>query len=147
MRHSESFRPVAMVAKERERNAACQLGQNLSASRQQQQQLDELISYRKQYAKNYHDAASAGMSSVQLREYQVFLARLDAAIVQQRKQLSISHEHCENSQTHWQSMRNHSDMIEKLLENKRALERKQREDLEQKENDDRPGTGSRFPFS
>ena len=147
MKHSESFKPVAMVAKERERHAASNLGKNLSETRAQQQQLDELVRYRAQYARSYQSAAKAGMSSVRLREYQVFLARLDAAIAQQRQLVSISNQHCEKSQTHWQSTHNHSEMIEKLLENKRKLERKHRDEQEQKENDDRPHGGGRFPYS
>lgn len=147
MKQSESFKPVAMVAKERERNAASQLGKNLSESRSQQQQLEELIRYRETYARNYQTAGKAGMSSVRLREYQLFLARLDTAIAQQKQLVSISNQHIETSQSHWQSMHNRSEMIEKLLENKRQLERKHRDEQEQKEIDDRPPSGGRFPYS
>jgi flagellar FliJ protein len=147
MNHSNSIKPVAMVARQRERNAASKLGKNLSESRQQQLQLDELISYREQYVRSFQSASKSGMSSVRLREYQVFLGRLDGAIAQQQKLVSISHQHIEQSQTQWQSMRNHSDMIEKLLESKRYLEQKHRDEQEQKENDDRPQSGGRFPFS
>lgn len=104
---------------------------------QQQKQLDDLISYRDEYVAGFEQAGKAGLSCVQLRDYQVFLSRLDSAILQLQQQLVASHQNCEQSQEEWQDKHGHSKMIDKVVENRRQAENRRQDELEQREQDDR----------
>ncbi len=138
MKCSRRLGPVAKLAKQRERNAASHLGDSLRQADLQQKQLDDLINYRDEYVAGFKAAGKAGLSSVQLRDYQVFLSRLDSAILQQQQKLVASRQDCQQSQVQWQDEHGHSKMIDKAVEKRRQAENRRQDELEQREQDDRP---------
>lgn len=138
MKRSRRLDPVAKVAKHQERNAARQLGDNLRQLEQQQKQLDDLITYRDQYVAGFQQAGKAGLTVVQMQDYQSFLSRLDTAILQQQQQLVLSQKNCEHSQAAWHNKNGHSKMIDKVVENRQMAENRRRDEQEQREQDDRP---------
>ena len=138
MKSSRRLGPVAKLAKQRERNAASHLGDSLRQADLQQKQLDDLINYRDEYVAGFKAAGKAGLSSVQLRDYQVFLSRLDSAILQQQQKLVVSRQDCQQSQAQWQDEHGHSKMIDKAVEKRRQAENRRQDELEQREQDDRP---------
>jgi len=138
MKSSRRLGPVAKLAKQRERNAASHLGDSLRQADLQQKQLDDLINYRDEYVAGFKAAGKAGLSSVQLRDYQVFLSRLDSAILQQQQKLAASRQNCQQSQAQWQDEHGHSKMIDKAVEKRRQAENRRQDELEQREQDDRP---------
>lgn len=138
MKGSRRLRPVVRLAQQRERDAARQLGNDLRQVEQEQKQLDSLIEYRDQYAADYQSAGREGLSAIQLRDYQLFLQRLDSAIMQQQQKLMACRRYCEQSQAEWQHKHGRSKMIDKLVENRRQAEDRLRDEQEQRELDDRP---------
>ncbi len=138
MKSSRRLGPVAKLARQQERNAASHLGDTIRLAEQQQKQLDDLINYRDEYAAGYRQAGKAGLSCVQLRDYQLFLSRLDTAILQLQQQLVSSRQNCEQSQVEWQDKHGHSKMIDKVVEKRRQEENRRQDELEQREQDDRP---------
>lgn len=140
MKRSRRLDPVAKVARQRERNAAQQLGNNRQQTESEQKQLDQLIAYREHYVQAFNAAGKDGFSALQMRDYKLFLSRLDDAIIQQQQQLAASLDHCEQSQVEWQNRHNHSRLINKLVNNRRQHENKQQDDREQRELDDRQQT-------
>jgi len=138
MKRSRRLDPVARVARQREHNAARQLGDSLHHAELQQKQLDDLIDYREQYVAGYQAAGKAGLTAIQLRDYQLFLSRLDTAIVQQQQLLAASRQNCQQSQAEWQNKHVHSKMIDKVVENRQQDENRKRDEQEQREQDDRP---------
>ena len=143
MKSSRRLGSVAKLAKQRERNAASHLGDSLRQADLQQKQLDDLINYRDEYIAGFKAAGKAGLSSVQLRDYQVFLSRLESAILQQQQKLVSSRQNCQQSQAEWQDEHGHSKMIDKVVENRRQAENRRQDELEQREQDDRPrGSGN-----
>ena len=138
MKRSRRLYPVARFAHQQERDAARTLGDSLRQADQQQKQLDDLINYRDQYVAGFQAAGKEGLTAVQLRDYQLFLSRLDSAITQQQKILEDSRRHCELSQTAWQDRHGHSKMIDKVVEDREQAEHRQQERQEQREQDDRP---------
>lgn len=138
MKSSRRLGPVAKLAKQRERNAASHLGDSLRQADLQQKQLDDLINYRDEYVAGFKAAGKAGLSSVQLRDYQVFLSRLDSAILQQQQKLVASRQNCQQSQAKWQDEHGNSKMIDKAVEKRRQAENRRQDELEQREQDDRP---------
>jgi flagellar FliJ protein len=138
MKNSRRLQPVARFAHQQERNAARQLGDSLRQTEHLQKQLDDLLEYRDQYVAGFKAAGAEGLSVVQLRDYQLFLRRLDNAIMQQRQQLLASRQHCQQSQNEWHSRHGHSKAIDKIVENREQAESRKLDEQEQREQDDRP---------
>jgi len=144
VKSSRRLGPVAKLARQRERNAARHLGDTMRQLEHQQKQLEDLISYRDEYVAGFEQAGKAGLSSVQLRDYQVFLSRLDTAILQQQQQLLACRQKCEQSQAEWQDKHGRSKMIDKVVENRRQTENRRQDELEQREQDDRVRDSTNF---
>lgn len=138
MKTSQTLAPVVKVARHRERDAARQMGDRMRHFDQQKNQLQELVNYRKEYANSFIDATRTGLSAVQLREYQLFLGRLDIAIEQQKEQLENSRKNCEASQQQWRGADGRHKMINKVVKKRTQAEGLQQQDKEQRETDDRP---------
>ena len=138
MKRSRRLRPVARFAHQQERDAARSLGESLRQAEQQQKQLEDLVAYRDQYVAGFQQAGKHGLTAVQLRDYQVFLSRLDNAIAQQQQRLEESRQNCELSQAEWQDKHGHSKMIDKVVEDRKMAEDRQEDKQEQREQDDRP---------
>ena len=143
MKNSRRLQPVARFAHQLERNAARQLGDDLRQAEQLQKKLDDLIEYREQYVAGFKAAGAEGLSVVQLRDYQLFLRRLDSAIMQQRQQLLASRQQCQSSQNEWHNRHDRSKMIDKVVENRRLAEGRKMDQQEQREQDDRPRDSSK----
>jgi flagellar FliJ protein len=56
-----------------------------------EEKLGQLIAFREEYRQRYQNAASHGMSMTVLREYQVFLGKLEAAVTQQTDEVVQCH--------------------------------------------------------
>ncbi len=138
MRSSRRLQPVANLAKQSERSAARQHGDVLREFQQQQQQLEELIKYRNQYVEQFQQAGKAGLSIVQVRDYQLFLSRLDQAIAQQRQLVQQHQAASQQTQSNWMDKRGKSKMIDKVVENRELAEKQALEKREQRELEDRP---------
>jgi len=121
MKSEQRLQPVAKIAKTQERNAAREMGEMQKQEQAQKTQLDVLLSYRDEYFQSFTSASRAGLSAVQMRDYQLFLKRLDTAIAQQRQQFEQSQQSCEQSQLQWRGKHNHTEMINKIIE-KRKLQ-------------------------
>ena len=139
MKGSRRLRPVARFARQQERDAARQLGDRLHHVEQQQKQLDNLLHYRDQYVASFQIAGKQGLTVVQLRDYQLFLSRLDSAILQQQQLLDEARRQCERSQAEWRHRHGHSKMIDKVVEDRKQAEQREQNAREQREQDDRPG--------
>ncbi len=138
MRSAKRLQPVANLAKHNERHAARQHGDVLREFQRHQQQLEELIKYRNQYFENFQQAGKAGLSIVQLRDYQLFLTRLDQAIAQQRQQVQQGQNAASRSQANWMDKRGRSRMIDKVVESRTQIEHHAAIKREQRELEDRP---------
>ena len=138
MSNSNQLQPVANLARHNERSAARRHGDVQREFRQQQAQLEELIRYRNQYVENFQQAGKTGLSIVQLRDYQLFLARLDQAIAQQRQQVQQHHAETRQSQANWIDKRGKSKMLDKVVAGRVQQEQQAAEKREQRELEDRP---------
>lgn len=138
MNRSTKLQLIAKIRKQQERNAGRLHGETIRFAEQNQQQLDELVSYRSQYEKAFRAASKSGLSSIRMQEYKLFINRLDEAINQQKQHVKNGQLQCENSQKEWMDKRSKSKMIETVIENRQHVEHKITEKREQKELEDRP---------
>ena len=137
MKGSKKLKPVAQVAEQRERNAARELGDSQRQLNQQQKQLDDLLAYRTSYEENYLAATRNGLSAAQMRDYQIFLSRLDSAITQQQQVVEGGSQDRDISQANWAGAAGHNKMINKIVESRQDNERQQQDKKEQRDSDDR----------
>jgi flagellar FliJ protein len=128
---------VAEIAKNRERDAARVLGQKRQHLEQQRQRLDELVSYREEYARRFQSQGGVGLDARRLHEYRAFLQKLNLAIVQQRDRINHVVGECNIYQESWMNSRVHSKAMDKVVDRCRHDEIKKREQQEQKELDER----------
>lgn len=131
------MKSIAGIAKSREQNAARILGQKRKHLVEQQNQLDELLSYREDYAKNFHVTGATGLNARQLSEYRVFLEKLNMAIIQQRERIKQASDDCDLFQESWMKTRTHSKALDKVVEKNKIIERKEQDKKEQHDLDER----------
>ena len=138
MNKSEKLQPIANIRKQQEQNAGRLHGESIKQAEQQENQLNELITYRDQYSKAFQSMGESGLTAIQMQEYRLFIHRLDEAITQQKQLVMNGQSRCEASQKEWLKKRCKSKMIDKVVENRQRTEKQKQERSEQKELEDRP---------
>jgi flagellar protein FliJ len=112
--------------------AACEKGV-LAA----QAKLEELEAYRAAYVRDFARRAGSGMSGAGMREYQVFLNRLDEALRQQTQILVQARVQRGAELESWRNAARRAAAVGNLASHWQAEERVAAEKVEQKESDER----------
>jgi flagellar FliJ protein len=81
--------------------AAKRLGAALRISEDATQKLDLLLQYRNDYAERCQSNLTAGISTTQLNNFQVFMHKLDSAIAGQQKVVMDAAHRSEQARTEW----------------------------------------------
>ncbi len=136
MSRSERFKPVQRISGDREQKAAQALGDSRRALEAQQKKLEELEQYRHDYYRQYERAGSAGLTAAKLMELQRFLASLNQAIEQQRRQIQMAEQACQRQEALWLQARGKAKAVDKVAERMREDERLQQQRRDQKESDE-----------
>lgn len=100
-----ALQTVLELMQRRTDDATQQLARLIAAERDANSKLDLLCQYRAEYAQRFNDTAQLGMSPLQWRNFQDFLARLDEAIAQQQQAVTQSKTRTLAGQEHWQAQR------------------------------------------
>lgn len=135
MTRSTRMQPVAHVAQTRQHEAARQMGVCQRARDDQVRQLDELCTYRDEYAGRF-ETGSTGMLGLNVREYRLFLSRLNQAIEEQRHRVEQAEQALEQSRNAWLQSRVHNDAVLKVIDRMQAEERQEAAQRERVENDE-----------
>ncbi|HKQ81844.1 MAG TPA: flagellar export protein FliJ [Steroidobacteraceae bacterium] len=133
MPRSTRLQPVHAVVEDHERKIARKFAQAEHRLSEAQTKLKELDRYHAEYARGFHQRAQGGIGAAGLRDYQVFLAKLNEAIKQQKSIVQRAEGERELARQEWlkaaQRTKAIAHVMEKwLVEERRALER--REQLE-----------------
>jgi flagellar FliJ protein len=134
---SDRFKPIQKLNEQRERKAASALGESLKNRDAARQRLDELRGYLAEYLERYSLATRSGMSSGQMREYQVFIGKLEQAISQQEQVLAQSEQQCNASKQQWRGRYSKAKAMDNAVDRLKQAERKLDDRAEQAEVDDR----------
>ena len=102
-----------------------------------QSKLQELESYRAAYVQDFSRRAESGMNGAGVREYQVFLGRLDEALRQQAQILAQSRLKRNAELENWRNAARRAAAVGNLASHWQAEERAAAEKVEQKEADER----------
>ncbi len=142
---SERLAPVTRVAENREQQAARALGEARQELARRERQLQELQTYRHEYAEQFRERAGGGVAAAALRRFQAFLGQLDRAIGQQQQSVARASADCEQRRQAWALTRRRRQAVQLAVENCRADERRTAERREQRDTDEhaqRRGTAS-----
>lgn len=134
---SDRFKPIQKIAENHERKAAAAFGESLRARQAAERQLQELQGYHKEYLVRFEKAINGGLTPARLREYQVFIDKLENAIRQQQDVLAEHSRHCEVDKRHWQGRYTKSKALDVVVERMRQEERQREEKREQAQTDER----------
>lgn len=133
MTRSKRMQPVVEVTVQREREAAKRLGEAQQRAQAAEQRLDELVRYRDEYTQQFANGGS--LTAARLRDYRIFLDRLNQAVEQQRTLLARAQQEAETNRQRWLDMRTRVQALGKVVERYRDEERSHHERRLQKESD------------
>lgn len=137
MAPSDRFKPIQKIALHKERKAAAALGESLKQREAAEQRLVELQQYLDEYLERFGRAAQNGLSSHQILEYQVFISKLEQAIAEQQKIVTLSKQGCESSKADWRGRYTKSKAMDNAVDRMQQRERNDEVRKEQSESDDR----------
>ena len=105
---SESFplQPLLDLANNRMDEAARKLGELIASEHAVEEKLALLVEYRKEYHARFVEAVRNGIGPDAWRNFSAFLGKLDDAIAQQEKAVSVSRQRTEQGQQAWVDQRN-----------------------------------------
>jgi len=127
MVRSKRLKPIKDLAKNNEKVAAAELGQSLEKQRSENQKLEQLFAYRREYLHEMEVRVKQGMTGATLQRYHHFLAKLDLAIAQQQEALELTRKQLDASQDLWQEKRSRSKAISQVMD-KMAVEEQREQD-------------------
>lgn len=136
MKKTERIGMVRRVVDDIERRKAEALAACEKAVLAGQAKLEELEAYRATYVRDFTHRAGTGMSGAGMREYQVFLNRLDEALRQQSQILAQARLKRGAELESWRNAARRATAVGNLATHWQAEERLAADKVEQKESDE-----------
>ncbi len=131
------FESIRRIADKRQQDAAAQFGRERRERDDASQRLEELQQYHREYMQRYAEATRNGAAATRLRDYQVFIDKLEYAIEEQQRILGQHQEQCAQAKREWSDKYTHSRAIGNVIERKRRDAEQAKARQEQKTLDDR----------
>ena len=142
MTRSERLAPVQRVLGQTEQQRARDLGEARQRLVAAETKLQDLQQYRQDYERVFQQRATTGQSVMALRDFQVFLARLDQAIQQQGQVAEAARGDVAGRTTRWQSAARQVKAVDSVVGRWQGEERRADDRREQKDTDERAQRGS-----
>ncbi|MGC8520465.1 MAG: flagellar export protein FliJ [Steroidobacteraceae bacterium] len=137
MKKTQRIDMVQRVVDEHERRKAQALALCEQRVREAQSRLEELEGYRSAYVRDFSKRAQAGLDGAGVREYQVFLSRLDEALHHQ-SQIVTQAEFARTAELeNWRSAARRAAAVDTLAKHWRAEEQRVQDRRDQHETDER----------
>jgi len=133
MKPSQRMQPALELARERMRTAALKLADVRYRYEQKQQKLGELECYRDEYMQGLLRKSRDGLNVVQMKDYNLFLERLNQAIREQHHMLEGMKMELEKSAQQWRQEQVRVNALDKVVERKVQAERREADRQEQAE--------------
>ena len=130
MTRSKKLKPVVQHVDKREQNALQAVAFSQQQLRQQQLRLQQLIDYKQEYIAQ--QARPKTCSSLQMQEFQRFLAQLDDTISRQQKVVAMAERELDIKRNHWKLSRSKSEAMHKVVDRIQSNEQKKADKVEQK---------------
>ena len=136
MTRADKLKPIHALMLEKETDAAQVMSQARTAVSGAEAKLVELISFRGEYQKRFNASMTNGLVPARIRDFQLFLQRLDLAIDEQRKQIENAKMHCQSCESEWLRLRSKSKAIETVVDRYKSRDEQEQLRREQKELDE-----------
>jgi len=135
---SESFplQPLLDLANNRMDEAARKLGELIASEHAVEEKLALLVEYRKEYHARFVEAVRNGIGPDAWRNFSAFLGKLDDAIAQQEKAVSVSRQRTEQGQQAWVDQRNKVKAFDTLSHRHQSLQARKEAKQEQRLTDE-----------
>lgn len=96
---------VLELMQERADEATRNLARLIASEKDAKARLELLLGYRDEYAGRFQEAAKNGLTQLEWRNFQQFLARVDEAIEQQRQTVAMREQNTATGQRQWKEQR------------------------------------------
>lgn len=137
MTRAKRMKPVQSLVDGNERRLAQSLAAFERKTMEAEGKLQELERYRAEYEKQFSQRAGRGIGAVDLRDYQVFLARLAEAIRQQHAIVQRVRAERDAEHLRWQEAAKRAKALGHVVKQWQTEERRTFERREQHESDER----------
>ena|SRR5271163_2120557 len=135
MMKSKRFEPIQEIASTSAKDLARAMGDAGRKVAELERQLEQLKSYRDEYARSSTQAAGA-IDAVKLQNYRTFLDRLGEAQRQHLKNLDTARAEYEKRHALWSEKRIEAETLSRVVERFRKEEQRAADRREQREGDD-----------
>ena len=137
-RRSDRMRRVHTLAETEERDHCRAMGEAQQALDAHVARLEELKTYRREYAARRAPGSGAAISSVQYADYCNFLKRLDDAVHAQSEVVMSNRERRDLHRERWMAKRRKSESLKRVVDRACDAEHRERARSQQKQLDDLP---------
>ena len=137
MKKTQRIDMVQRVVDDHERRKAQALALCEQRVREAQSRLEELEGYRSAYVRDFSKRAQAGLDGAGVREYQVFLSRLDEALHHQSQIVTQAELARTAELENWRSAARRAAAVDTLAKHWRAEEQRVQDRRDQHETDER----------
>lgn len=143
MSRADRMAPVQRVFGNAERDRARELGDAQRQLAESEARLHELRTYHGEYLGAFRKRAEDGTSIRALRDFQAFLARLEAAMRQQEQIVAQARERTAGSRRNWQGAAQQVKAVDAVVDRWQKAETQAGERREQKDSDERAQRSAR----
>ena len=137
MTRAKRLEPVQHIVDEAQKRLAMSVAAFEKRLLDGEKKLEELVLYNSEYEQVFQQRAAGGIGVMEMRDYQVFLARLAEAIKQQQALVNRARAEHEAERVKWQEALKRSKALGHVVERWQADERHVTERREQRESDER----------
>jgi flagellar FliJ protein len=140
MKRAQRLEPVQHLAADAQRRLATSVAACERRVLEGEAKLNELQRYKAEYEQQFSQRAERGIGATDLRDYQVFLARLGEAIKQQQALVNRAHIEHQAERIKWQDALKRAKALGHVVDQWQAEERRVSERRDQRESDERAQT-------
>ncbi|MEM7209364.1 MAG: flagellar export protein FliJ [Pseudomonadota bacterium] len=127
---------VTRIAEQRTENAKLSVITAKNRLQENQQQLVQLIEYRKEYAARFVSNGQHGINAKGMQEFREFLVKLDTAIEQQRKMIDDDQRNYKDSLLIWQKTEKQQQGMNRMLDRQHSQAQVELQRREQRADDE-----------
>ncbi|HTN67037.1 MAG TPA: flagellar export protein FliJ [Burkholderiaceae bacterium] len=136
MATSSAIHTLIELATQETDEAAKRLGQAVRAAEEARQKLSLLQQYRDDYAARFQASVAAGLSATGFRNFQVFIDKLDSAIVSQQQAVHEAERGIAQERGAWQASERKRMSYDTLATRAQKAAQKQENRRDQKQSDE-----------
>ncbi|HPF60157.1 MAG TPA: flagellar export protein FliJ [Candidatus Competibacteraceae bacterium] len=127
---------AAQVAQSREQAAAKALSESQQRLTEQQNRLQQLLMFRTEYANQFQNEGSTGISARRYQDYSAFLTNMDHGIVQLQQQLAWMEQELQRKRLAWLQNRAKTMALDEVIERDRKAQLWEEGRREQRDSDE-----------